>query len=193
MLDFTEFEMRFLQKIIPVFLVMLLSGMGCGGSDISEDSTALLTDELPDQESSPFEITLSSQGIRSAEVVSGYMEYFVERGTYYLKDSVTADFYDVDGNHTSTLTSMRATINEKEDLLFAEENVVVVSDSGATLFTEELYWKKETETIYTEDFVTIITENDTLYGRGLESDRSLRNYRIEQPTGVSHRITGKKK
>jgi len=178
-------------RLFPVYLLICLTA-ACGRD--SADSSAVDTgplEEVPDQESSPFELTMTSKGTRSAEVASGYMSYYIERGTYYLSDSVMADFYDEYGNHTSRLTSLRATINEKENLMFAQNNVVVISDSGATLFTEELYWNKETDTIYTKDnvAVTIVTETDTLYGRGLQSDRSLKNYEIKQPTGVSHRIT----
>lgn len=181
--------MRLILLTTLCFLLFLTAG--CGSADIAKDSTAQSSDELPDQESSPFEITLTKQGRKSAEVVSGKMQYFEDRNTYYLSDSVTADFFDTEGNHSSKLNSIRATINEEEDLLFAEESVVVVSDSGATLLTEELYWNRISEKIFTDDFVTIITETDTLYGKGFESDRSLRNYRIEQPTGVSHRVKKK--
>ncbi len=180
-----------------IILILLTVGIvltgGCGETDEQVDNDPELSGELPDQESRPFEIVMSTKGVTSARVVSGYMAFYSSKDIYYLSDSVTADFYDEIGEHSSRLTSMRATINEKEDLLFAQDNVVVVSDSGATLLTDSLYWNNSEEKIYTDDFVTIFTENDTLHGKGFTSDRSLKNYEIKNPTGVSHRISGDKK
>ena len=73
-------------------------------------------------------------------------------------------------------------LKERNDLI-ARKNVVVVSDSGFILLSEELKWDNQRGLIITEEFVTLITENDTLYGTGFESDRSLKNYKIFNPTG----------
>lgn len=148
-------------------------------------------DDVPDQESHPFDLTLTSGGVLNATIHSGHMAYYASRAEYNLRDSVSADFYNTEGNHTSRLTSLRATINEKDNLMFARDNVVVVSDSGITLITEELFWDSDREKIYTEDSVTIITETDTIFGRGFVSDRSLKNYEIDNVTGVTHRKIGR--
>jgi hypothetical protein len=65
--------------------------------------------------------------------------------------------------------------------------VIVVSDSGVTLFTDTLSWDNLRERIFTEDSVIFITEQqDTLYGVGFESDVELDNWKILKPTGVFH-------
>ena len=71
-------------------------------------------------------------------------------------------------------------------------NTCLWADSGITLLTEELYWDNELEKVHTDKFVTFITETDSLFGRGFESDRSLNGYKIFNPTGVAHRNTGEK-
>ena len=71
--------------------------------------------------------------------------------------------------------------------MIAIGNVVVLSDSGVTLFTDTLSWDNIREKVYTDDEVIFITEEqDTLYGIGFESDVELDNWKILKPTGVFH-------
>ena len=69
--------------------------------------------------------------------------------------------------------------------LIAIGNVVVLSDSGVTLYTDTLSWDNVKEKVFTDDRVMFITEQkDTLYGIGFESDIELNNWKILKPTGV---------
>ena len=78
-------------------------------------------------------------------------------------------------------------LDEEEDFLIAIGNVVVVSDSGVTLFTDTLAWDNVKENVFTDDPVKFITDSqDTLYGIGFESDVELNNWKILNPTGVFH-------
>jgi len=176
-------------------IVFMLFGVtaACGENPRNTGETGFnQRNDQPDQESRPFSIVLSSGGIKSAEVKSGYMAFYNSKKTYYLADTVVADFYTNEGEHSSRLTSMRATISEKTDLMYAEGNVIVRSDSGITLFSERLYWDNHVKKIYTDDYVTFIKNGDTLNGRGFESDRSLKNYKIHNATGVAYRKVGKR-
>ena len=155
----------------------------CSRETDTVETIARSAEELPDQESWPFYSILTNDGIKSAEVSSGYMAHFFSRKVYELSDSVIADFYDESGNHASRLTADKGTINEYEDIMVAQKNVVVVSDSGITLYTDELFWDNEKEIIYTDKSVMFIEKTDTLYGRGFESDRSLKNATIFETTG----------
>ncbi|MCH7781749.1 LPS export ABC transporter periplasmic protein LptC [candidate division KSB1 bacterium] len=166
---------------IPAVIILVVFS-GCSTESNETVSTIEVTENMPDDEAWSFSVTMTTNGIKTAEVRSGYMAHYENRREYELSDSVTADFYDR-GNHTSQLTSETATINDERNDLVARGNVVVVSDSGFTLFTEELKWDNERALIFTDEFVTLITDVDTLYGTGFESDRSLKNYKIFNPTG----------
>lgn len=166
-----------------VILILLLL-CACTQETNTTDATRRTVEELPDQESWSFNTKLSKDGIKSSEVSSGYMANFISRKVYELSDTVIADFYDEFGNHTSRLTADSATINESEDIIMvARSNVVVVSDSGISLYTDKLSWDNKKEKIYTDKFVTFIDKTDTLYGRGFESDLSLKNATIFETTG----------
>ena len=144
-------------------------------------------DGLPDAESWNATITLTNKGSKRAIIKSGHLQKYQQRQYILLDQKVDADFFNEDEIYTSNLKSEIAEIDESKDFLIAMGNVVVVSDSGVSLFTDTLSWDNVEEKIFTDDRVIFITEqNDTLYGIGFKSDVELNNWEIMQPTGVFH-------
>ncbi len=144
-------------------------------------------DGLPDAESWNATITLTNKGSKRAVIKSGHLQKYQQRQYILLDQKVDADFFNEKEIYTSNLKSEIAEIDESKDFLIAMGNVVVVSDSGVSLFTDTLSWDNVEEKVFTDDRVVFITEqNDTLYGIGFKSDIELNNWEIMQPTGVFH-------
>ncbi len=102
-----------------------------------------------------------------------------------MDQNVDANFFNKEEEYTTNLKSHKAEIDEEDDFLVAIGDVIVVTDSGVTLFTDTLSWDNLKERIFTSDSVIFVTEKkDTLYGIGFESDIELNNWKILQPTGV---------
>ena len=139
----------------------------------------------PDAESWDAIITLTNKGAKRGVIRSGHLEKYNDNEFILLDQNVDADFFNEEEVFTTNLKSLVAEIDEEEDFLVAIGNVVVVTDSGVTLFTDTLSWDNQKEKVFTSDSVIFITENkDTLYGIGFESDIELNNWKILQPTGV---------
>ena len=139
----------------------------------------------PDAESWDAVITLTNKGAKRGVIRSGHLEKYNDNEFILLDQNVDADFFNEEEVFTTNLKSLVAEIDEEEDFLVAIGNVVVVTDSGVTLFTDTLSWDNQKEKVFTFDSVIFITEKkDTLYGIGFESDIELNNWKILQPTGV---------
>ena len=139
----------------------------------------------PDAESWDAIITLTNKGAKRGVIRSGHLEKYNDNEFIMLDQNVDADFFNEEEVFTTNLKSLIAEIDEEEDFLVAIGNVVVVTDSGVTLFTDTLSWDNQKEKVFTSDSVIFITEKkDTLYGIGFESDIELNNWKILQPTGV---------
>ena len=139
----------------------------------------------PDAESWDAIITLPNTGAKRGVIRSGHLEKYNDNEFILLDQNVDADFFNEEEVFTTNLKSLVAEIDEEEDFLVAIGNVVVVTDSGVTLFTDTLSWDNQKEKVFTSDSVIFITEKkDTLYGIGFESDIELNNWKILQPTGV---------
>jgi len=110
--------------------------------------------------------------------------------TSILDEKVDADFYSTEERHMSNLKSEMAYVygDTKKDSMLAIGNVVVVSDSGVTLFTDSLMWNSIDSLITTDDTVMFITENnDTLKGVGFQSNADLTHYKFYDASGVTDR------
>ena len=139
----------------------------------------------PDAESWDAVITLTNKGAKRGVIRSGHLEKYNDNEFILLDQNVDADFFNEEEVFTTNLKSLVAEIDEEEDFLVAIGSVVVVTDSGVTLFTDTLSWDNQKEKVFTSDSVIFITEKkDTLYGIGFESDIELNNWKILQPTGV---------
>ena len=169
-------------RIVPFFICFIF---GCQVSELERSGKS--RQGLPDAESWNATITLTNKGAKRAVIRAGHLEKYNERQYILLNEEVDADFFNENEVYTTNLKSKIAEVDEEEDFLIAIGNVIVVSDSGVTLFTDTLSWDNVREKVYTDDKVIFITEEqDTLYGIGFESDVELDNWKILKPTGVFH-------
>ncbi|MEP2023331.1 MAG: LPS export ABC transporter periplasmic protein LptC [Reichenbachiella sp.] len=94
-------------------------------------------------------------------------------------------FYNPFGLVTSTLVADKGYYFSEEDYYQAEGNVIMRSlFSGDELSTELLNWDPNEEQIYTDNFVTIKTEDEVLTGEGLEATQDFEEYTILKPSGT---------
>ncbi len=174
---------RYQQILILITVTLLLSN--CGESPDSERSTP--DRKYPDQEIWNPVITLTKDGQKRAVVHSGHLVKYNDQAYVNMDTEVSVDFYDINERHLSHLTATEAVVYENTNDLIAKGNVVVTSDSGLTLYTEVVQWNHRREKIISDTYITLVTDQDTLYGVGFESDSDLKNWVIFKPAGVSDR------
>jgi LPS export ABC transporter protein LptC len=139
--------------------------------------------DIPTQESWNAIITFTDSGKVTAILHSGHIASFTERRYTLLDSNIVVDFFDQYEKHTSVLTAQRGRVNDVTHDFEAHDHVVVVSDSGTTLRTEELYWNNTTRKINTPAFVEIVSPTEHIFGHSFESDQSLKHYAIFKVTG----------
>ena len=139
-----------------------------------------------------FDILDPSGGMTLIKVGNSYFIHLINKGEY-AGPFTSAELYENIPNFPHYIKGWPDIVSkelfavEDEDFLTAIGNVVVLSDSGVTLFTHTLSWDNLKEKVFTDDRVIFITEEqDTLYGIGFESDVELNNWKILKPTGVFH-------
>ena len=100
-------------------------------------------------------------------------------------DGIYLRFYNPLGLITSTLIANKGHYFAEEDYYQAEGNVIMRSlFSGDELSTELLNWDPKKEQIYTDNFVTIKTQDEVLTGEGLEATQDFDEYTILKPSGT---------
>lgn len=139
--------------------------------------------DVPSQESWNATITFTDSGKVTAILRAGHIAMFAQRRSTVLDSGIVVDFFDEHEQHTSVLTARRGVVNDVTHDFEAHENVVVVSDSGTTLRTVNLYWANATQKVHTPDFVDIVSPTEHIQGQGFESDQGLKHYTIFRVTG----------
>jgi LPS export ABC transporter protein LptC len=170
---------------IPSFFLCLLALLLTSCEEKIQPSVASAGQgkNIPSQESWNAKIVFSDSGKISAILHAGHIAMYDDRRYTELDSNITVDFYDENAKHTSVLTARRGRVNDVTHNFEAYEHVVVVSDSGGTLRTEELFWDNGRALIHTDKFVDITSPTEHIQGVGLESDQNLRHYTIKHVTG----------
>ena len=113
------------------------------------------------------------------------MNRYADEETYVeFKDGLKVQFFDINGKKESELNADYAIIDDENDLMLAENNVVVRNVEGDILETKKLNWSQQKEEIFTEEFVKITTENEVIFGEGLVSNQNFSKYTIRKIKGT---------
>lgn len=170
---------------INIFLCVLLSVFAFSCTEFESENTQVQTQDQPDQESWGNNIYFQRDGRRLAVLTAGYIAKYLKKKHTLLKEGVKVDFYDEEGNLNSVLTSSEGKVYDERSDMVATGNVIVISNNGTTLYTEELIWINKEGKIVSDVPVRITTEGDTLYGDTFKSDPDLINYEITNARGTS--------
>jgi len=175
------------------FLFLVCFSVNCTSIEEQTPAASLDPNSIPDQESWKSTITITQDGNKFAEIWAGYISFYNQQGKTFLKDSIHGDFFDRDGSHNSVLTADSGIVFNQTNNLVAYGEVVVVSDSGIVLETQELRWDNERQKIISDVPVRFTTQDDTLVGDSFISDPDLSNYEIRNAKGYSRRTIPLKK
>ncbi len=105
-------------------------------------------------------------------------------------EGVEIEKFDANMKIVSRITSNYAQYFEKKKKWIAKNNVIAVNLQGDSLKTEELTWEQDKEKIYSDQFVTVIRQNQIINGIGFESNQNLSDWEIKEVTGTLYMDVG---
>jgi LPS export ABC transporter protein LptC len=178
-----------MKYLLITFLFVLITACSNQESESVESGSRI---DYPDQESWNTVLTITNNGNKIGIVEASHLKKYSKKNLTLISDGLKVDFFNSEGKHTSVLTSEGGRVHDVKQDMIAYGNVVVVSDSGMTLYTDTLKWDNERQKIISEIPVKITSENDTLYGDSFISDPSLENYEITNSRGTGTEILRKK-
>jgi LPS export ABC transporter protein LptC len=99
------------------------------------------------------------------------------------REGISVVFFEGKKDSAGYATAKYAKYTDKKKLWELRDSVVLLNGSNERLETEQLFWDQEKDLIYTDRFVKIINEDQTLMGTGFESDIKLNKRKIKSPSG----------
>ncbi len=166
--------------IRKLIFISVFFSISCSKNDFTDN----FEKDIHDQLSTNVEITLTKKGNVTAKIKSEVLKKNNQSLQLELFDNVNVDLFDENFQQKSLIKSQSAMVNEKENKIKAYGSVVVISDDGKILMTDSLTWDNNSDKIYTDANLELITsDSDTLYGTGFKSNIDLTNWKILQPRG----------
>jgi LPS export ABC transporter protein LptC len=109
--------------------------------------------------------------------------YEGEKSYMEMPKGVAVYFYDSLMRVKSKLTANYAISYDKEKIMEAKNNVVVVNEKNEQLNTEHLVWDQRKAIIYSDKYVKINTGKEIIWGEGMESDERFDKWHIKKVKG----------
>ena len=128
--------------------------------------------------------------------------YFFDDNTRIESENPRITFYTVTGQKDAVLTAQHGTSNTRTSNMIARKNVVVVSEDGRRLTTQELLYNQQRNEISSDSAFVMTEPNRRLEGIGFRSDPNMKNIQIlkgasgfikgvtTQPAGTSAQPAG---
>lgn len=176
-------------SLIWVVAAFLLAGCARRGDTIPSDA---LLEETPAQETWDVTLALSMGDRPRALVRAPYLARFERADSTFARfgpatqedtTRVEVEVFDEDGALSATVVSDRLLYFDDERRFVAEGRVVVQTETGKTLRSEQLTWDEARRSLRTDGFVRITTPDERLQGYRLVSDENLETYTLARITG----------
>ena len=120
---------------------------------------------------------LTDKGLQRAQLEAD-TAYFFEDNTRIELEPVHTTFFTATGAKDAVLTSLRGTYNSRTTNMVARKNVVVVSEDGRRLTTQELIYNQQLNQISSDSAFVMTEPNRRLEGIGFRSDPNMKNIQI---------------
>jgi LPS export ABC transporter protein LptC len=132
---------------------------------------------------------LNDEGISRA-LLHADTAYTFDDNTRIELQNVNTTFFTATGTKDAVLTSRRGTFNNRTNNMIARDNVVVVSEDGRRLTTQELIYNQGRNEIASDSAFVMTEPNRRLEGIGFRSDPNMKNIRIlKAASGFARGVT----
>ncbi len=122
---------------------------------------------------------LTDRGVRNAELQADTAFFFDENTRIELR-GVRLTFHTRTGERNSVLTSREGTYNTRQSRMEARGNVVVVSEDGRRLTSEQLRYDQVRNEISSDSAFVLTEPGRRLEGIGFTSDPNMDNVRVHR-------------
>lgn len=162
-----------------ILVVAILAAVGGACSSKKEPPVAAhspLADSA-DQIMYGASFVLTEKGVAHAQM-HGDTLYFFDDNTRIESEKPTITFFTSTGAKDAVLTALHGTSNTRTNNMIARGNVVVVSEDGRRLTTEELLYNQGRNEISSDSAFVMTEPNRRLSGIGFRSDPNMKNIQI---------------
>ena len=142
-------------------------------------------DTLPIESAKNIEAIYSDSGQTLIYIYSVQMDKFLGNNTYMeFPKGLKVVYYDTSMKVKSLLTADYAIVKDKEKIMEAKRNVVIIDKvKDVTINTEHIIWDQQKKIVYSNCFVKKTSKEGVMYGDGFDADETFSRYTVRNPKG----------
>ncbi|NQT65392.1 MAG: LPS export ABC transporter periplasmic protein LptC [FCB group bacterium] len=161
-----------MKRVCRNFLIILsLISLFLISCEEEVDSNMPISGKIPDEQADSIRVISTSNNVIDYELTAvHFYKYYSTKQTF--ADTVFVTFFNVDGSVKSTLKCDKAEVDDAKNTLTGIGDVVVVSENG-TMKAPFMILERNTNTLFAKKGVTLIRENNVLFGEEMESNLDL--------------------
>jgi LPS export ABC transporter protein LptC len=164
-------------RAVVLVVVSVASAVACSTKKQPPVATHSPLADSADQVMYGARFNLTDKGLQRAQLQAD-TAYFFEDNTRIELEPVHTTFFTATGAKDAVLTSQRGTYNSRTTNMVARKNVVVVSEDGRRLTTQELTYNQQLNQISSDSAFVMTEPNRRLEGIGFRSDPNMKNIQI---------------
>ena len=165
-----------------LFVVLLLTS--CKGK---KETTAAFVDrkEIPVLDTREVSMLISDSGVTRYRINTPHWQIYDKAVPSYweFKEGVYLEEFNEDLSIEASLKADYAKYLDQQELWELDGNVHVQNEEGEEFDTQQLFWDQRREQVYSDSLITIHRASSTIMGIGFESNQTMTQYTILQPTG----------
>ncbi len=172
-------------KAITALLVGAAFFIACE-NDLAKVNEITKQDNLPVEKMNDVVLEYTDSARLKVKLLAPIIAKYIPEEDPYIEfeEGIEVFFYDKEEALDAELSAEYAIQYPERHMTEAKQNVVAINSKGERLNTEHLIWDDQKEIIYSEEFVTITTDNQVIMGEGFEADQNFSNYKIKNVTGT---------
>jgi LPS export ABC transporter protein LptC len=164
-------------KRILIITLVTISFLSCQGERReSEEETVIVSKETADS----LIVHSTSGDMLSWILYASHLEKLADEHVTNLWD-VKLEIFDENQQLNSTIYADSASIDEKSNIITAYGNVQVYSIEG-DLFGNVLVWDINNDKIYSDDWIKIVQDENTIWGTHLSTDSHFEHVVLQKVT-----------
>ena len=172
-------------RIVSIIFCLSLFLFSCE-TDIEQANAVGSTDNAPGETAENIELLYSDSGYVKMKLTAPFLEKYANEQDPHVvfPKGMKTLFYDRTLTVTSRLSAEYGIRYENSQRMEARKNVEVINEKGNKLETDHLTYDPADQKLRSDEFVTITTEDEIIYGTGLEANEDFSRYTIFNIKGI---------
>jgi len=175
------FKLVFFYGILGLFLLTII---GCE-NDLETIRKITFKPNDPNERTRDLELIYTDSGYAQIQLHASLAEtYYIPEKITKFKEGINVNFFTKKGIVSSNLTANYGELLQGNQTVVRDSVKLCNISQQQCMYTEELHWNQETQAMYTDKLVRVVSNDGVFYGDGIRTTQDFKKYEFLRPRGT---------